>query len=484
MSQSAPRLPVPRWVVHLLYWHLPRLLGGRLALAFVVASVALPLVSPRWPLLLAIALCAAWFGWWGLSPKIAFVRSVIGGEQSPLFLLGTVLSATLSWGLHGRELGACLQGMGSTVDVVAARALQVVWLFDLFVFARSTSHVLRSRDLIRRAFAERGLPLAGEALSMPLPARFWPSLIVPWNGLVLPRVKTTRDIVFARVDGVDLKCDVYEPETVSAGTPILLLLHGGGWVLGDREVYFPELVALRLAHQGIIVVNSEYRLAPETPFPGQLIDCKRAIAWIRSPEFRFGGDRAGLIVGGESAGGNVALLAALTPNDPALAVPETPDADTRVAACVDLFGIHSVVDVDFVGGKRLADHWKFMEEWFLQTPHRPDDPTAMAVYDAASPTRRVRGGAAMPPVLTFHGMKDWTVPFRDAELFHESLACLRSREASSSAVPDVFVPLPGTGHAFCMWPSIRALAVADGIACFVRRVASANRATAVDVSAA
>lgn len=469
-------LPAPRWLIHLLYWHLPWRLGGRLPLVFVLACVWLPLARPAWPVMLALSVGAAWLGWGGLSPGINSVRAILGGEQSPLFLLGTVLAAGLSWGFDGHDLAACFRGTeGSSLEVASARALHGVWLVNLLVFGRLTRDVLRARALIRRAFEAHGLSLAGEPLAAPMAARLWPAVIAGWNALVLPRVKKTRGLVFARVDGIDLKCDVYEPDVVTGETPVVLLLHGGGWVLGSREIFFPEIVALRLAQRGCLVVNSEYRTAPETPFPGQVLDCKRAIAWIRGRAFPFGGNTARLVVGGESAGGNVALLASLTADDPTLRLPESPEADTRVVACVDLFGIHSVLDIDYVGPARLSAHWKFMEDWFLKVPYRPDDPSAMSVYEATSPTRRVRAGETMPPVLTFHGKKDPTIPLIDAERFHEALARSRREKHSAGGLPDIFVPLPGATHAFCMWPSVRAIAVADAVSCFVHHAARATR---------
>ncbi len=451
------RLPAPRIVINLLYWHLPRLVGGRLPLAFLVAGPWLAVTAPRSPWLVAMTAFVAFLARCGVAPGIPFVRSVLGGEFAPQLLLGNVVAIALAWSTHGPSLLTT----GSTRDLILGWTLHALWAFNVVVLGGSTRNVLRARPLLRTALRDAGVPADGP-LSAPLAPSLWTSLVYPWAALVSPGVRRDRDVPFATVDGVELRCDVYRPAAVTAKTPVLLLLHGGGWVLGDREIYFPTTVARRLAGLGCLVVSSDYRLAPEAPFPAQVIDCKRAIAWIRGTSFPYGGSRDALVVGGESAGGNVALVAALTGNDPALQPPEHPDADTRVAACVDLFGIHSIMDIDHVPPARQATHWKFCEDWLVQVA-RSD----AAAYELASPARLLsRLTSAAPPIFSLHGMLDLTVPFRDATIFQEALA--RHRAAfPAGIVRDAFAPLPGTGHAFCMWPGVRSLAAADAIARYV-----------------
>jgi acetyl esterase len=90
------------------------------------------------------------------------------------------------------------------------------------------------------------------------------------------------------------------------GLPILLWIHGGGWTFGTVEGSEP--LCRHLAKlSGCIVVSVEYRLAPEYPFPTPLQDCVEAFLWLRANAASLGGDPSRLAIGGDSAGGNLAV---------------------------------------------------------------------------------------------------------------------------------------------------------------------------------
>jgi acetyl esterase len=90
--------------------------------------------------------------------------------------------------------------------------------------------------------------------------------------------------------------------------PVLVYLHGGGWVAGSPKSH--HKLGLRFAEAGFLVVNVDYRLAPEAPFPAPFDDCVFAVHWAAQNAARYGGDPKRLAVGGDSAGGN--LTAAVT----------------------------------------------------------------------------------------------------------------------------------------------------------------------------
>ena len=113
-----------------------------------------------------------------------------------------------------------------------------------------------------------------------------------------------------------------------AKRPALLQIHGGGWVIGDkREQGIPLLT--HLAAQGWVGFNANYRLSPAATFPDHLVDCKRAIAWIREHADEYGVDPDFLCVTGGSAGGHLTALVGLTVGDPRFQ-PGFEDADTSV----------------------------------------------------------------------------------------------------------------------------------------------------------
>jgi acetyl esterase len=98
--------------------------------------------------------------------------------------------------------------------------------------------------------------------------------------------------------------------------PVLVYLHGGGWICGSPTTH--RKLGYRFAEAGFLVLNVDYRMAPEHPFPTPFDDCVAAIRWAHAECTRWGGDPARLAVGGDSAGGNLsaAAAAALT-DDPA-----------------------------------------------------------------------------------------------------------------------------------------------------------------------
>jgi acetyl esterase len=91
--------------------------------------------------------------------------------------------------------------------------------------------------------------------------------------------------------------------------PVLAYLHGGGWVMGSLDTYDTLLRALANA-TGAIVAGVEYRLAPEHRFPAALEDSLAAIRWLAAHADELGGDGSRLALAGDSAGGNLAAVAA------------------------------------------------------------------------------------------------------------------------------------------------------------------------------
>jgi len=98
--------------------------------------------------------------------------------------------------------------------------------------------------------------------------------------------------------------------------PVLVYLHGGGWVCGSPATH--RKLGYRFAEAGYLVFNVDYRLAPEHPFPAPFEDCLATVRFAHREAARFGGDPARLAVGGDSAGGNLsAAVAAALAGEPA-----------------------------------------------------------------------------------------------------------------------------------------------------------------------
>jgi acetyl esterase len=127
--------------------------------------------------------------------------------------------------------------------------------------------------------------------------------------------------------------DVIEPK--GAGPhPVLVYFHGGGWICGGSASH--RKLAHRFAEGGHLVVNVDYRLAPEHPFPTPFDDCVAAVRWAAREAPRWNGDPSRLAVGGDSAGGNLAAAAAgALADDPA-----------RPRAALLLYGVFDVARLD------------------------------------------------------------------------------------------------------------------------------------------
>ncbi len=111
--------------------------------------------------------------------------------------------------------------------------------------------------------------------------------------------------------------DVYRPKGAEGRIPVIVSVHGGGWVYGDKELY--QYYCMSLAQQGFAVVNFTYRLAPRFKFPAQLEDTARAFAWTLAHADEYGLDTDRLFAVGDSAGAHLLALYCCACNDSAYA---------------------------------------------------------------------------------------------------------------------------------------------------------------------
>ena len=225
--------------------------------------------------------------------------------------------------------------------------------------------------------------------------------------------------------------DVYHHRGQPSGGPLLVYLHGGGFRSGRKNREARPLL-YRLASQGWVCISANYRLAPAARFPEQLVDVKKVIDWAREHGPEYGCDRPSVFVAGSSAGGHLASLAGLTPNDPSFQ-PGFERADTSVAAVISLYGYYGSIDTG---------------------ASRPSTPFAYVRPDA-------------PPFFIAHGDHDTYVPVEGARRFQATL-----RQVSSQ--PVVYAELPGAQHSFDLFHSIRLETLIDGIEGFAAWVRSTN----------
>lgn len=129
-----------------------------------------------------------------------------------------------------------------------------------------------------------------------------------------PNISVSERIIAGPEGAPDLRVLVYTPKERSAPTGGLLWIHGGGYVIGDVEGADLEVKGI-VDQVGCVVVSVDYRLAPETLFPGPVEDCYAALKWLHANADELGVDANRLAVGGDSAGGGLSACLALLARD-------------------------------------------------------------------------------------------------------------------------------------------------------------------------
>jgi acetyl esterase/lipase len=100
--------------------------------------------------------------------------------------------------------------------------------------------------------------------------------------------------------------DVYRPKGRGEKLPVIVSIHGGGWVYGDKQRY--QYYCMSLAQRGFAVVNFSYRLAPEHKYPAQMEDVNAVFAWVMAHAGEYGMDSGRLFAVGDSAGAHMLAL--------------------------------------------------------------------------------------------------------------------------------------------------------------------------------
>ena len=279
-----------------------------------------------------------------------------------------------------------------------------------------------------------GRPFGGTGPARPLFAKgAWAALLL-LRSRESEKVTVTRNLVYREVDGVRLRLDVYRPREGKAH-PALLYIHGGGWVVGHRRTN--RFMLTRFAAAGWTVFAVAYRRPPRFPLPAAVIDCKAAVAWVREHGAEHGADPTTLVVYGESAGGHLAALTALTPGV-AHFQPGFEKTDTKVQGAMVFYGV-----TDLIGSFERKDHrtlTMLLEYGVVRRPlgesrllYQTLDPTSCEITDT-------------PPTLVVQGTADTMVPASMSRRFCERLKGLGAREVH-------LLEVPSATHAFDIFPS-------------------------------
>lgn len=227
--------------------------------------------------------------------------------------------------------------------------------------------------------------------------------------------------MYSRPDGIDLLMDASIPS--GPRVPGIIIVHGGGWVRGDRELDVEPLFK-PLSDAGFAWFSIDYRLARDvTQFGVAIADVENAIRFVKShaAEFNIDPDRIALI--GESAGGQLAAMAAL----------RAPAADS-VKAVVALYAPTDLVTL-------LKNSNYIPPRIRSSIEGTPWESFILAGLAQLSPIENIRRD--MPPFLLIHGTADSLVPISQSRDM-----CARMRQAGASC--ELF-PVEGAGHGIRWW---------------------------------
>ena len=248
----------------------------------------------------------------------------------------------------------------------------------------------------------------------------------------------------------ELSIRIYMPRDRQTTGPAFVYFHGGGFVLGDLEAAHPRSLVMA-ARAGTVAVSVDYRLAPEHPFPAGLEDCYAALRWVveHAPELKIEPEQ--IVIGGDSAGGNLAAAVALLARDragPSIALQMLfyPAIDDRCTTQSMMYG----------AGLYIWDYQNSVDMWNHYLGENRDN-----VSPYASPARAT-DLAGLPPAFIVTAEHD---PLRDEAVFY-------AINLMNAGVPVELHNYPGTVHGFdLMAPSdLTSRAIEDSVRAFQRAV--------------
>ncbi len=358
----------------------------------------------------------------------SFAMGWIPGEL-PVHMVVLLVAGSVAFGLNG-----ALSGWPGRVALGVVAVTAVAYVRLAVVAAGAAGAVDEALD---RATGGAVAMLARD----PRPAwnhRWRLVIAVPFR---FRAVRRARNVDYWGDGNYRHKLDVLTRRGVTpVDAPVLVYIHGGAWVIGDkRQQGIPMMHELVL--RGWVCVAINYRLSPRATWPAHIVDCKRAVAWVREHIADYGGDPGFIAVSGGSAGGHLSALLALTPDETKWQ-PGFEELDASVDACLPFYGVYDMTGDPERSGA-YGDGTIDLLERLVMKASSTDNPV---LFEEASPDRRVTVGA--PPMMVFHGVNDTLVPVAVARHF---VAQLRLH----SQAPVAAVELPRAQHAFDVLASIR-----------------------------
>jgi len=183
------------------------------------------------------------------------------------------------------------------------------------------------------------------------------------------------DLIYARWGKRAMVLDLYVPVEHAGPLPVVVWVHGGGWRWGSHRNY--RSAAMKLSKQGFATACVEYRLAGEATFPAAVYDVKAAVRWLRASAAKYDLDPRRIGITGGSAGGNIAVLTAVTFGDKRFEGPGNHlDQSSDIQCVVSLYGAMGWTARQWAGS------------------HQPPE-----LHRETTPDFHIFNGSPLPPIL-------------------------------------------------------------------------------------
>ena len=243
---------------------------------------------------------------------------------------------------------------------------------------------------------------------------------------------TLSDIPFATVDGQALSLDLYLPDTPHGLRPLIVWIHGGAWLFGDKA-HCPEVIAGMTA-SGYAVASINYRFSTQAIFPAQLEDCKAAVRFVRAHAEEYQLDPAHIGAAGDSAGGHLAAMLGVSGATSTFDRGKYLDYPSAVQAVADFFGPADLPNMHFAESQMQHNAPDSPESQLIggTLPECPE------LARAASPMHYVHSDC--PPFFIIHGDCDTLVSVQQSVTLHQALI--------AAGVEATLRIVPGAGHDF------------------------------------
>ncbi|MCC6336961.1 MAG: alpha/beta hydrolase [Myxococcales bacterium] len=265
-------------------------------------------------------------------------------------------------------------------------------------------------------------------------------------------VAVEKDLPYRRTGRVEHTVDVYRPVDARGPLPIVFYIHGGGFRMLSKDTHW--VFGLAYARRGYLVVNINYHLAPEHPFPAAVTDVSAAWQWLVAHADRLGGDLGRVVVAGESAGANLAAVLALMTSyqRPESYARDAFSAGVVPRAVVAACGIYDVSRPErFAGqGAFLRDRLEEVTDAYLHGVKLRDRRTLELADPVVALEREDAPARPLPPFFLPCGT--WDVLLGDSRRLHAALL----KQGSTASEVREYRRGPHAFHAFVVTPQARA----------------------------